>query len=275
MKTAVIILTCNAEKDNPWLEVLQSYEKQDIHTDLRMIFDSSSTDRTCELAGEFHWQIRKIARKDFNHGNVRNMLVNELAEQGFDLVIFATQDAILTSANTLSTLVENLKSTSAAAAYARQIPRDINTFDGYFRTVNYPAVSRIKEKQDIPALGLRTPFCSNTLAVWDIRKNLAAGGFPPGFGEDMLLAAKLLLQGEKISYCAEAVCLHSHKDTLCALWARGCAIGEMHHDNPWLLQKFGRAEKQIRKIRLSLLPYMVIKYAGYLYGKFKLKREKK
>ena len=86
---------------------------------------------------------------------------------------------------------------------------------------------------------------------------------------------EIILNGEKISYCAEAVCLHSHKDTLCALWARGCAIGEMHHDNPWLLQKFGRAEKQIRKIRLSLLPYMVIKYAGYLYGKFKLKREKK
>ena len=269
MKTAVVILTYNAENNNDWRKILQAYTRQNFKADLQLICDSSSTDNTCTIANEFHWQIRSIKQAEFNHGKTRQMLVDELDHNGFDAVIFATQDALLSTENTLSLMVNNLKNSNAAAVYARQIPQEPHTFDGFFRTQNYPAESCIKQKSDIPQLGLMTPFCSNTLAVWNIHKVQSAGGFPAtGFGEDMLLAAKLIRDGEKISYCAEAECIHSHKDTLCNLWSRGFAIGCMHRNHPWLLQEFGRAESRIKTLRLAYLPGMIIKYAGYLYGKY-------
>ena len=269
MKTAVVILTYNAEKNNDWRKILQAYDRQDFKADLRLICDSSSTDNTCSIAEDFHWQIRSIRQADFNHGKTRQMLVDELDHMGFDTVIFATQDALLSAENTLSVMVNNLEQSNAAAVYARQTPRDPHTFDGFFRTLNYPAESCIKQKSDIPQRGLMTPFCSNTLAVWNIQKIQSAGGFPAtGFGEDMLLAAKLILNGEKISYCAEAECFHSHTDTLRNLWSRGFAIGCMHRNHPWLLREFGRAESRVKTLRLAYLPGMIIKYAGYLYGKY-------
>jgi rhamnosyltransferase len=269
MKTAIVILTYNAEYNNDWRKILQAYASQDFNADLRLIYDSSSTDNTCTVAKEFHWQIRSIKQAEFNHGRTRQMLVDELDHNGFDAVIFATQDALLSSGNTLSIMVNELKNSNAAAVYARQIPRDPHTFDGFFRSLNYPAESCIKQKSDIPGLGLMTPFCSNTLAVWNIHKVQAAGGFPAtGFGEDMLLAAELIRNGETISYCAEAECIHSHQDTIPNLWSRGFAIGCMHRNHPQLLQDFGRAESRVRAFRIVYLPGMIIKYAGYLCGRY-------
>jgi hypothetical protein len=87
MKTAVVILTYNAEKNNDWRKILQAYDRQDFKADLRLICDSSSTDNTCSIAEDFHWQIRSIRQADFNHGKMRQMLVDELDHMGFDTVI--------------------------------------------------------------------------------------------------------------------------------------------------------------------------------------------
>ena len=280
MKSALVVFSRNAG-DSLWPLILKSYSEQEKVIDTAILVDTESSDRTVEYALEHKWQIRRESIATFNHGGTRQKMVEELSEKGYEAAIFATQDVLPATPGTLKTLVENLKETHAAVAYARQIPRSGKTFDGYFRTRNYPELSRVKTKEDIKELGLMTPFCSNSLAVWDIKKVMAAGGFPETvFGEDMLMGAKLIAAGEKISYCAESCCIHEHPTTLRSNFKRGMDIGRLHGAYPMLQKQFGKAEACAAK-RFSpgemcrfFLP-LAVKYCGYAAGFFMTAMKKK
>ena len=125
-----------------------------------------------------------------------------------------------------------------------------------------------------------TPFCSNSLAAWDLKKVHAAGGFPETeFGEDMLLGAKFLINGEQISYCAESCCLHEHHPSIQQIFMRGVSIGKLHGYNPFLKEKFGRIEAcatrsiKIKEILRFIFP-LTIKYFGYIIGNLQCKMNK-
>ena len=73
-----------------------------------------------------------------------------------------TQDAIPADTALIGHLVEALQQPKVAAAYARQLPLpDCREIEKYTRSFNYPEESRIKSKDDIAELGIKTFFCSN------------------------------------------------------------------------------------------------------------------
>lgn len=270
MKFALVIPTLNALSKGRWECVLNSYDFQKIQPESKWLLDSESTDETVALGAAHQWNVIPVKRSEFNHGKTRRQAVEMLSEKGYDTVVFATQDAVLASPDTLQILLDNLHSTGAAVAYARQLPFDSKSVDGCARLRNYPADSAIKSLADVSGMGLMAAFCSNTLAAWKIDAMDAAGGFPEtSFGEDMLLAAKLLKQGEKISYCAESKCYHSHDDSFIEFWQRGTEIGILHREHPWLASEFGSPEGgAMKQLKLSGLPLQIIKYLGFLYGRY-------
>ena len=270
VKTAVVILSLNAGEY--FEKVLQSHALQSFVPDARLLIDSGSSDGTVERAEKFNWEIRRIEKRSFNHGMTRQQAAEHFFALGFECIIMCTQDVLLAEETTLQVLVDALQENQAAAAYARQMPLNEKNIDGFSRLRNYPPHSRVKSREDIPELGLMTPFCSDSLAVWDLQKIMAAGGFPETeFGEDMLLGAELILKGEKIVYCAESRCIHEHNSSFSELFSRGVGIGTLHGAHPELRKRFGSVGKCASKqLKLSemlrfFLP-LAVKYAGMLRG---------
>ena len=272
MKIAVVIFSLNATQKKIWESVLRSYAMQSVKYSSYILVDSESTDLTVELAQNYGWMIISQKRDSFNHGKTRQKIIDQLYAEGYDIAILATQDVVLMSANTLETLIDNLLKTGSAVAYARQIPDQKQSFDGYFRLRNYPPVSLVKDSKSINQLGLMAPFVSNALAAWDLKKVCYYGGFPEtDFGEDMLLGAKFILNGEKISYCAESCCQHEHDSSWREIFMRGVAIGGLHAHNLFLTEKFGKLEfcaKGSIKINEGIHYFfpLAIKYLGYIVG---------
>lgn len=90
-------------------------------------------------------------------------------------------------------------------SYARQLPAsDCDFIERYTRRFNYPEESRIKGKEDIPELGIKTFFCSNVCAAYRRDVYEALGGFSRRtiFNEDMILAGRMVQAGYKVAYAA-------------------------------------------------------------------------
>ena len=84
-----------------------------------------------------------------------------------DIFVCMTQDAIPADTALIGHLVEALQQPKVAAAYARQLPLpDCREIEKYTRSFNYPEESRIKSKDDIAELGIKTFFCSNVCAAY-------------------------------------------------------------------------------------------------------------
>ncbi len=75
-----------------------------------------------------------------------------------------------------------------------------NPVEAYTRIFNYPKESRIKSKEDLPKLGIKTFFCSNVCAAYRKSEYNALGGFPLHtiFNEDMIFASHLLKQERRL-----------------------------------------------------------------------------
>src|SRR5699024_4967535 len=80
---------------------------------------------------------------------------------------------------------------------------------------NYPKESRIKTKEDLPTLGIKTFFCSNVCSAYRKEAYDALGGFihKTIFNEDMIMASKMIEAGMSIAYAADAVVWHWHDYT--------------------------------------------------------------
>ena len=102
---------------------------------------------------------------------------------------------LLSSVNkSLEILINGFKNPSVSASYGRQIPcLDATGGEKVMRAYNYPETSTLKTEDDIPEMGLHTPFCSNSFAAYRKADLLKIGGFPKtDFGEDMEMIAKKL-----------------------------------------------------------------------------------
>ena len=208
-----------------------------------LIIDSSSddgTDLSCLPAG---WQLLTISAADFNHGRTRNLALQQLPA-GADVVVFMTQDALLADAAAVQALVSALADSSVACAYGRQLPHaDATPLAAHARRFNYPDASRVVSLADKEQFGLKTCFLSNSFAAYRVSDLLAVGGFPSDviLGEDMSVAARLLMAGKRVAYVAEARVYHSHNYTALQEFRRYFDTGVFHAGNPWLLETFGSA----------------------------------
>ena len=221
--------------------------------------------------------------QDFNHGGTRQKGVELLTEA--DILVFLTQDAVLAAENSLQQLLQAFASPEVGLAYGRQLPaRDAGPFGAHARLFNYPPQSRCKSKKDMAALGLKAAFVSNSFAAYRRTALQGVGGFPDEviLGEDMVVAARMLLEGWQIAYCAEAQAYHSHDYTAAQEFRRYFDTGVFHAREGWLKDRFGKAEGEGLRFIRSEFSYLrrtgntcrwplafwrtLAKYLGYKLG---------
>ena len=240
---AIVIPTYNAGEG--FVELLQELSCQTIQPQYQLVIDSSSTDNTKAIAQEHGWAVERISKEQFSHGGTRQDAVNILLKQNpaLDIVIFITQDVKIPQVDSLEEIVEVFKHKDIAAAYGRQLPHEgASVYAAVDREFNYPPESRIKSLADIEVLGIKTAFLSDSFAAYRISALKSVGGFPRiDICEDMYIAGKLLLDGYKTAYVAEATVMHSHEPVLKDIWCRYGAMGRFQKDNSWIADTFGKS----------------------------------
>ncbi len=129
-----------------------------------------------------------------------------------------------------------------AICYGRQLPRpNAAPLERFAREFNYPAESILKTRNDIKTLGLKTFFCSNSCSAIRCSIFRKLGGFKNDVivNEDMLFAAKAILNDYSVYYSAAAKVYHSHPYSLLQTFRRYFNIGRFFADNRWLLKQTG------------------------------------
>lgn len=257
----IIIPTYNAEKYLP--QLLESLKNQTVEFEL-IIVDSSSKDETVEISKKFTDNIIVISQNEFDHGGTRSKIA-KIAKG--DILIFLTQDVLLSDDLSISKLIEPFKDSQVAISYGKQIAYDhAGPFGTFLRKFNYPEQSNHRVYSDKQYYGLRAAFLSNAFAAY--RKNLLSeiGYFKDELilSEDMYAAAKLLQLGYKIVYNAEAKVYHSHDYSISEEFKRYFDIGVFHACEPWLQKEFGSAAGEGKKFVKEELNYLRNKHLYHL-----------
>jgi rhamnosyltransferase len=275
---SIVIPTYNA---GPSIDrLLSSLRGQSVPAEI-IVIDSSSSDDTPRIVKSHGLNPITIAKSSFNHGATRNLAVRNSTG---DPVVFMTQDALPYDDRSIEHLIQPLSDSRVAASYGRQIPReDARQTEKFARAFNYPEAPGIRDASCLPALGIRTFFFSNVFSAIRRKEFKAAGGFPEGLimFEDMLFAARLILNGYATVYVPGAKVIHSHNYDLGQLFRRYLEAGISFRRNPWFLQ-YAAGEKEgmmflrqqisylMDKGAYTALPCAVAeavgKYAGYKLG---------
>ncbi|WP_411337455.1 glycosyltransferase family 2 protein [Ruminococcus gauvreauii] len=222
-----------------------------------------------------------IQKKEFDHGGTRHRAI---LKSSADIVICMTQDAMPKDRSLVGSLVESFDGTAVKAAYARQLPaRDCGVIECYTREFNYPEQSLIKRKEDLPALGIKTYFCSNVCAAYDRKTYLELGGFVRHtiFNEDMIFAAGLIAHGYAVAYTADARVVHSHNYSGIQQLRRNFDLAVSQAQHPEIFADVPSEGEGIRMVKqtagylLRKRPYLIpkliwqsgCKYLGFRLGR--------
>jgi len=248
-----------------------------------VVIDSSSTDGTSEFLKSRADTFITIKQSEFDHGATRTIAA-KAASGG--ILIFLTQDALPKDSKSLEQLLSAFENEGVVAAYGRQLPYDnASLFAKHLRNFNYPETSYIRSFQDSKEFGLKTAFLSDSFSAYKKEAIEAVGYFAEGtiVGEDMHLVARLLLNGGKVAYVANAEVYHSHNYTIVEDFQRYFDTGVFHTRQSWLIEKFGKAEGEGKRYVKSELTTLlqsgaywqlpeffirnVMKLLGYKLGK--------
>ena len=268
MNFALIIPTLNAGKN--FEKLLEQINRQDLSCE-KLIVDSESDDGTAELAKNFGFEVLKVARKNFHHGATRQFALEYLLKKSsIDVAIFLTQDVFLRDEKTLSNLVKIFsEDKNVGLTYGRQLPHSNATDEAkILREFNYPAESQMKTFDDRKILGLKVATASNSFAAYRVEFLQKVGGFPAQviLSEDMFVAAKMLLEGYKVFYNADAQVFHSHNYNFVQEFKRYFDIGVFHSRESWIQKTFGKAEGAGKKFVLMKLKILWKKNPVKIFG---------
>ncbi|WP_333804602.1 glycosyltransferase family 2 protein [Sulfurospirillum sp.] len=235
--------------------IIPLLQKQSVSLELILI-NSGSKSITVE-----NGQIIEISQFEFNHSNTRNLALNYEA----DFYLFMTQDAMPHNGHLVKNLLKAFKDPAIMVAYARQIPyENADTIEVFARTVNYPAISKVKSKEDLPTMGIKTFFNSDSCAMYRASYFKEVGGFKQDLctNEDMEFAARAIMDGKKVAYIAEAKVYHSHNFTYQDVWKRYRTIRNFFKDNSWILDvvsQYTKVESTGIKQAVAELMYLLKK----------------
>lgn len=255
MKIALLIPTLNAGE--AWLQTLESIRHQTCAISNKIIVDSGSKDNTIALSKQFEFHIKEIDKSEFNHGKTRQQLTDLSGES--DICIFLTQDAILASPDSIANIVRVFDDPQIGMAYGRQLPhKNAQPLEIHARLFNYPAESNIRSFDEKDSMGFKVFFCSNSFAAYRKSALVAVGGFPSEsiMGEDAIVAAKMLSEGFKKAYVANATVYHSHSYTLTEEFKRYFDTRVFHEQNKWLIENYGKPTGEGIKFMKSELKYV-------------------
>lgn len=236
-KVLCLIPTLNAQDE---IKVLIDKLKIQKNIDLKiLVIDSSSSDNTIEILNNLDIEYISIDKKDFNHANTRNVVL----DYEVDYYLFMTQDAIPYDDLLVYNLLECFTKKDVVVSYARQIVKsDADIIEQYARNTNYPSKSIIKSKNDLSKIGIKTFFCSDSCAMYDSNYFKKVNGFKKDLNtnEDMEFAARVILDGKKIFYNADAKIYHSHNFSFLEYWRRYKQIGKFFKNNNWIINEVNK-----------------------------------
>jgi len=260
---SLIIPTYNAQEH--LLNLLEKIKNQLIKEYELIIIDSSSKDKTVEIAKQYTDNVIVIPQCEFDHGGTRARAAQ--SAKG-DILIFLTQDALPYDENTIENIIKVFEDEKVGAAYGRQLSyENTNLFGKHLREFNYPNGTFIRTKDNIRKYGIKTAQISNSFAAY--RKNILMemGNFKDDLilGEDVYTGAKIILAGYKIVYTNEAKVYHSHSYTVWEEFKRYFDIGVFHKCENWILESFGKAEGEGMKYIKSEIKYLLNNGAWYLF----------
>jgi len=277
---SIIIPTYNAEKY--LLKLLDKLKLQSIANYELIIIDSSSMDKTVEIAKKYTNNVIVIDASEFDHGGTRAEAAH-IAEG--DILIYLTQDALPYDEYTLENILNVFNNENVAAAYGRQVSYEkTNLFGKHLREFNYRDNSSTKSKKDIKTYGIKTAQLSNSFAAYRKSALEEVGIFKDSLilGEDVYAGAKMILAGHSLAYVSNAKVYHSHSYTVIQEFKRYFDIGVFHKSENWILKEFGKAEGEGMKYVKSEVKYIlknnvwyllpewfvrnVMKYLGYKLG---------
>lgn len=281
MKYFIAIPTYNA--GNIWQEVVSNIKKYAPDNIYVHVIDSGSTDQTVEIAREAGFNVVTITSQEFNHGGTRNQAVFSCIGS-YDIVIFLTQDAV-PQQYFIENIISVFKDNNVACAYGRQLPHtDANPLAKHAREFNYSAKSYICGKKDIPRMGLKTVFMSNSFSAYRLSYFQQLNGFPSEtiLCEDMFFTAKAILADYQAAYVANAMVRHSHNYSATEEFKRYFDIGVFHTDESWIQKEFSGAGGEGKKYIISEINFLLreaplwipvafinnaMKFLGYKFGK--------
>lgn len=253
MSVGVVIPTYQGEKVLPrcLLPLLASSIKPKI-----LVIDSSSTDHTVRIAKSFGVDVLVQPKEEFNHGFTREKGRKLLQTE---IVVMMTQDAYLKESEMLEMLISPLIRQEASISYARQLPhKEADIFAKFSRDFNYSKKSHYRSIDDIEKYGIYTFFCSNSCAAYRNKALDDIGGFPSViFGEDTIVAAKLLRCGHNIAYVAESEVYHSHNHTLVEEFCRHVKMGQGRKMFAELFATAGSTDKRGRLYAKTLMTHLL------------------
>ncbi len=252
---SVIIPTYRAEKEIESL--IAQIRKTTIDDCEILVIDSSSGDRTVTIAQSMGARTVVIPREEFRHSVTRTYAAGLTAGE---VVVFLTQDVVLFD-DSIDRIVEAFRDPDVAVAYGRQLPKpDADPLAAHLRFFNYPEQGHVRTKEDIPKLGIKAAFNSNSFAAYRRSFMDSAGWFgDAGFSEDAYAAAKAILAGKKVAYAAAARVLHSHNHTVREVYRRYIQIGRAYGSESWILSNFGSPAGEGFKFVLSEWKYLLRK----------------
>lgn len=270
MKYGLIIPTLNA--GGHFEKLLEQINSQTLPTE-KLLVDSDSTDGTDALAKKFGFEVLKVLRTEFNHGATRQIALEHLLKKNpVDVVIFLTQDVFLRDENSLSELVKIFsEDKSVGLSYGRQLPHENATLEAKFlRAFNYPEENQIRSLEDKKKFGIKTAVASNSFAAYRVETLQQVGGFPSHviLSEDMFVAAKMLVEGYKVAYIADAAVYHSHNYTAAQEFHRYFDIGVFQSRESWIRKTFGSAESAGKKFVLMKFVALLKKNPLECFGAF-------
>lgn len=227
-------------------------------------------------------RVYELKKEEFDHGGTRHRAA-EYSDAEY--LLYMTQDAVPGDAYLVEHLAASFADERVKAAYARQLPAgDCRELERYTRSFNYPETSRIKTKEDIPKLGIKTFFCSNVCAMYEKRTWEALGGFVKHtiFNEDMIFAGGLVKAGYAVAYAADALVIHSHNYSGLQQFHRNFDLAVSQVDHPEVFGGVRSESEGIRMVKQSAAhcirirkPWLIVslvfqsgcKYLGYKLGR--------
>ncbi|MBI3819832.1 MAG: glycosyltransferase family 2 protein [Planctomycetes bacterium] len=182
-----------------------------------VVFDSSSTDGTAELAAREGATVTRIAKSEFNHGATR---ARAAAGAKTEFVIFMVQDALPENEHFARRLLEPFADARVAGTYARVVARadasalvrrDVSRDPAAGGARLYKYIYNRADYDERSAFDRRV-FCHfNNVASAVRRADFERLSFRPlPFGEDLDFGKRALEAGRAIVYVPDAVVEHSH-----------------------------------------------------------------
>lgn len=194
-----------------------------------------------------------ITKQEFDHGKTRN---EGISKSDADICVLMTMDAVPADNTLLEELIKPLtEDESIASSYARQLAYENSSYtEKLTRGFNYPETSIVKTRDDIDRLQIKAYFCSNVCCAYRREIYEKLGGFVRKtiFNEDMIFAAKVINEGYKIAYAADAKVYHSHEFTGMQQFHRNFDNGVSHAQHPEVFEGIKQEGEGLRMVKMVI-----------------------